>query len=222
MPLLRGGGKKHLGRGATSVGHTNVNAAELLRHMLHERFDGIRIGHIQRFSEHLGAIAFADQVLLPDSVFVASREHIATFAPSAANFSAAVARDAIARRGDNDIAVLESRSNGLPLGYLVAFLAQVGIFFVEPILPGGVKMSTSIVSSSAMASCGIWGGMQGTSPAADGDFPVVDVEVQCAFEDVGDLLIVMAVQRHPGALLKQDARDHDVGPDDHLAADRRA
>ena len=89
MPLLGGGGKEHLGWWATGVGYANIDSAELLRHLLHELFDRGLIGYIQRLSNYLGAVAVRESVLPPAFSFLASREHMASFAPSAANFSAA-------------------------------------------------------------------------------------------------------------------------------------
>jgi hypothetical protein len=45
----------------------------------------------------------------------------------------------------------------------------------------------------------------------DGDFFAFEGKLQCAFEDVGDLFVVVAVQRDVCTLFEQDAGDHDAG-----------
>jgi hypothetical protein len=55
----------------------------------------------------------------------------------------------------------------------------------------------------------------------DHDFFAVDPELEGAFEDIGDLLIVVAVQGDNAALLHEDAGDHDVLADYQLALQER-
>jgi len=50
------------------------------------------------------------------------------------------------------------------------------------------------------------------------DLFAIDPEFQRAFQDVSDLLIVMAVLGHDASLLEQDASEHDVLPDHEVAA----
>src|SRR5450631_3470531 len=96
-------------------------------------------------------------------------------------------------------------------------LPQVGVGFIDPVGAGGLKMSRSTVSASASAECGMLGGMVRTSPAHYNLF-AVDPELQRAFQDVGDLLVVVAVFGHDASFLEQDAGEHDVLPDNEVAA----
>ena len=52
MPLLGGGGEEHLGRRPAGVGHANVDAAELLRDVLHKLVDGGSIRYIQWLGQY--------------------------------------------------------------------------------------------------------------------------------------------------------------------------
>ena len=54
----------------------------------------------------------------------------------------------------------------------------------------------------------------------DGDFFTFEGKLQCTFEDVGDLFVMVAVQRDVCAFFEQDTRDHDVSADYELAADQ--
>jgi hypothetical protein len=54
----------------------------------------------------------------------------------------------------------------------------------------------------------------------DHDDATVDPELQCAFQDVGELLVVMAVLGDDAALLEQDAGDHDFLADYELALEQ--
>ncbi len=56
---------------------------------------------------------------------------------------------------------------------------------------------------------------------ADDDFAAIDGKFQGAFENVGNLLVVMVVQRDVRAFLQQHARQHDFVADHHLAVDER-
>jgi hypothetical protein len=49
----------------------------------------------------------------------------------------------------------------------------------------------------------------------------VDSELQRAFQDVGDLFIVVMMQGHVPAFLYQHASEHDLVADDHFAIDQR-
>ena len=72
-------------------------------------------------------------------------------------------------------------------------------------------MSTSSVVSSASALCGTQDGMCSTSPARDVDrlgLVLAEREAQRAFEDVGQLLVLVRVARHDAALLQEDLGEH--------------
>ena len=53
---------------------------------------------------------------------------------------------------------------------------------------------------------------------ADDNFLAVDPELQRAVEYVGELFVVMAVQRDMCSFLEQDTRDHDISADYELTA----
>ncbi len=221
MPLVGGGGKKHLRRRSPGIGHANVDAAELLRHALHKCRDCNLIGYIEYFGEHPGLVAFTNLGRSRVELLLVARAHGNVCAFGGKLFCCR-SRDAIARRSDNDIAVLQSKIQccASPLG--LCFLPQIGIVFVDPILTGwieDVQVDRILKRDRFMRHVG-WNAEH--FPRGDREFPVVDVEVQGAFEDIGDLLIVMAMQGHPGALLQQDARGHHIGAHDHLPAYLRA
>src|SRR5437867_3490666 len=72
-------------------------------------------------------------------------------------------------------------------------------------------MSTSSVSSSACASCGTFAGKCSTSPAHhDLVGLLADEELQRAFQDVGELLVVVRVLRDDTTLLEVHVRQHDL------------
>jgi hypothetical protein len=54
----------------------------------------------------------------------------------------------------------------------------------------------------------------------DHDLPPVNGKFQRAFQDVGDLLVVVLVPRHMGAFFQEYARQHDLFADHHLAVDQ--
>src|SRR5258708_4327738 len=54
---------------------------------------------------------------------------------------------------------------------------------------------------------------------ADDDGLTVDLKFKRAFEDVGDLLVLVTVHRTHGALLEEDARHHGALAPNHLASD---
>lgn len=56
---------------------------------------------------------------------------------------------------------------------------------------------------------------------ADDDFLAIDGEFQRAFEDVGELFIVMVVERDMTAFLEEDPRQHDLLAVNHFAVDVR-
>ena len=60
MPLFRGGGKKHLRRWSPGVGHANIDAAELLNHVLHKCLNCNLIGYIEYFCEDSTLVAFTN------------------------------------------------------------------------------------------------------------------------------------------------------------------
>ena len=53
------------------------------------------------------------------------------------------------------------------------------------------------------------------------NFFAVDGEFQRAFQDVGDLLVVVMMQRDVRAFFHQHAGEHDFFADDHFAVDQR-
>ena len=53
------------------------------------------------------------------------------------------------------------------------------------------------------------------------DLFAVNPELQCAFQNIGELLVVMTVQRDDAALLHQDPRHHDVVTHHKLALQQR-
>ena len=53
----------------------------------------------------------------------------------------------------------------------------------------------------------------------DDDFSAFEDEFQGTVEDVGNLFVVVAVERDVGTLFEEDAGDHNVAADDELAAD---
>ena len=78
----------------------------------------------------------------------------------------------------------------------------------------GEKTSTSSVSSSATALCGTFGGMCSTSPAPTrppARLVLAELEAHPPFEDPRDLLVLVRVLRHDGALCEVDLREHHLG-----------
>src|SRR3984885_10583172 len=151
-----------------------------------------------------------------------SREHMATFAPSAANFSAAARAMPSLEAATITFRFFSPRSTWLPSRLLACTLTKIGVVFVDPILAWGIKdvqVDRILERNSLMRHIGRDAEY---FPGRDSDFPVLDEEMQCAFKNVGDLLIVMTMQRHFRAFLKQDTRHHHVGAHDHLPAYERA
>src|ERR1700735_3393677 len=149
---------------------------------------------------------------------LASREHMATFAPSAANFSAAALAMPSLEAATITLRFFSPRSTWLPPGYT---LTKIGVVFVDPILAWGIK---DVQVDRILERNGLMRHMGRDAehfPGRNSDFPVIDEEMQCAFKNVGDLLIVMTMQRDFRALLKQDTRHHQVGAHDHLPAYER-
>src|ERR1700730_12093446 len=147
---------------------------------------------------------------------------MATFAPAGATFSAAPRGMPSLAAATMTFRFFNPRSNAAPFPLRLRFLPQVSIIFIDPILTGRIKdvqVDRVLQRNRLMRHVG-WNAQH--FPSRDREFPVVDVEVQGAFENIGDLLIVMAVQRHPGALLQQDARGHYVGAHNHLPSYLRA
>src|SRR2546428_9461132 len=58
-------------------------------------------------------------------------------------------------------------------------------------------------------------------PGMDRDLAAVDPELQRTFQNVGDLLIDVAMVGHDAALLQQDARQHNVMADHELTLEQR-
>ena len=85
---------------------------------------------------------------------------------------------------------------------------------------GGLKTSRSTVSSIASALCGMCAGCKHFA-GVHHDLLAVDPELQRAIEDVGELLVVMAVHRDDAAFLQQHPRHHDLLADHKLALQQR-
>jgi hypothetical protein len=97
--------------------------------------------------------------------------------------------------------------------------SQIGIVAVDPVLAWGiedVEINGVFEGEGLVRNVGRnaedFAGMDGDLFAFEGKF-------QCALEDVGDLLVVVAVKRDVRAFLEQDTRDHDSGADNELTAD---
>ena len=86
---------------------------------------------------------------------------------------------------------------------------------------GGTNTSSSMVSSSAQASCGMFGGMHRPSPGAQLDFAAVNAEFHAAFQAISELLVEMMMHRDVRAFFQNDARQHDGFADHHLAVEKR-
>jgi hypothetical protein len=67
---------------------------------------------------------------------------------------------------------------------------------VQPVMADGLKMSRSSVSSSAIALCGTFDGMSSTWPLPTTTVFALNMELQRAFHNVGDLLGLVMVLGH--------------------------
>ncbi len=97
--------------------------------------------------------------------------------------------------------------------------AQVGVVSVDPVLAGRVE---DVEVDGVFEREGFVGDVRRDAEdfaGADGDFAAFEMEFKGAVEDVGDLLVMVAVERDVGAFLEEDAGDHDVGANHELAAD---
>ena len=86
---------------------------------------------------------------------------------------------------------------------------------------GGVKTSRSTVSSIASALCGIFDGNAQDLSRVHHDFLIIDPELECALDDVRQLLVVMRVLRDDTSFLEQHACQHDFLADHKLALQQR-
>ena len=96
--------------------------------------------------------------------------------------------------------------------------SQVGVIAVDPILARGIE---DVEIDGVFEGEGFVRNVGRDAEdfaSVDGDFFAFEGKLQCAFEDVGDLFVVMAVQRDVRAFLEQDAGDHDAGAYYELAA----
>ena len=130
--------EEHLGRRPAGVGHANIDAAELLRDSLDKRFDRGSIGYIQRLGDYRDAVAFTMSPAAAFSFVGIARAH-GHFRAFGGEFFRRRAGDAIARSSDNYITVLQSQIHLAPPWLLVCTLTKIGVVFVDPILPWGIK-----------------------------------------------------------------------------------
>ena len=100
-------------------------------------------------------------------------------------------------------------------------LPEVGVVAVDPILTRGIEDVEVDGVFEGEGFVGYVGWDAEDFAGVDDDFFVFEDELQGAFEDVGDLFVVMAVQGDVCALFQQDAGDHNTGAYDELAADER-
>ena len=98
-------------------------------------------------------------------------------------------------------------------------LPEVGVVAVDPILTRGIEDVEVDGVFEGEGFVGYVGWDAEDFAGVDDDFFVFKDELQSAFEDVGDLFVVMAVQRDVRAFFQQDAGDHNTGAYDELAAD---
>src|ERR1700677_4883155 len=113
--------------------------------------------------------------------FFASREHMATFAPSAANFTAAARAIPSLDAATITLRFFSPRSTWLPVWLLASTLSQIGVVLVDPILPWRIK---DVQGDRILERDGLMRHMGRDAqhfPGRDGDFPVIDEELQCAF-----------------------------------------
>src|SRR5208283_5566141 len=95
---------------------------------------------------------------------------------------------------------------------------QVGVGFIDPVGAGRVK-NVEIDGIRERLGPVRHVGRNGQNFARiHHNLFAIDPEFQRAFQDVSDLLVVMAVLRNDASLLEQDASEHDVLPDHEVAA----
>src|SRR5712692_6187010 len=105
--------------------------------------------------------------------------------------------------------------------FSLAAVAQVVVGFVEPVFARRIE---NVEVHSVFEGPGFVGHVRGDTQdfaGANDDFFAVNGEFQRAFEDVGNLLIVMRMHGHVRTLLEQHARQHDFVADHHFTVDQR-
>lgn len=120
---------------------------------------------------------------------------------------------------------------GLPPGILLepgrlgkvvlAPVAEVVVGFVQPIFAGRIE---DIEIHGVFESPGFVRHVRGDAQDFAGvydDFFSVDGEFQRAFQDVGDLFIVVMMQGHVPAFFYEHTGEHNLVADDHFAIDQR-
>jgi hypothetical protein len=103
----------------------------------------------------------------------------------------------------------------------IARLKPGSVRAIEPISP---RRSEDIEIDRFHKSLGLVGHVRRDGKHLSGihhDFFAIDPKLQRAFQDVRDLLVMMAVFRHDASLLRQNARHHNVQADDHLPLQER-
>ena len=95
------------------------------------------------------------------------------------------------------------RSTWPSLPYLLCILPQIGIVFIDPILARRIEDVQVYRVLERDRLVRHMGRNAQHFPGRDSDFPVVDEEMQCAFKNVRDLLIVMTVQWHLAPFLSR-------------------
>ena len=101
--------------------------------------------------------------------------------------------------------------------------AEVGVVAIDPVLAGRVEdVEVDGVFERVRFVREIRWDAEDFA-GANGDFLVsglgLEDELQRALEDVADLFVVVMMQGDDRSLFEQDAGDHDIGPDEELAAD---
>ena len=99
-------------------------------------------------------------------------------------------------------------------------LAQIGVGFVDPI---GARRGEDVEVDGIFEGLGLVGHMGRDAedlPGAHGDGLSADDEVKRTFENVGDLLVVVAVHGYDAAFAEEDAGEHHLLANDELAVEQ--
>src|SRR5882724_1166386 len=102
-----------------------------------------------------------------------------------------------------------------------ASVAQIVVGFVQPIFPRWIE---DVEVDGVFEGPGFVGHVRRDAQdfaCAYDDFFSVDGEFQRAFKDVGDLFVVVMMQRDVGAFFHDHAGQHDLVTNDHFAIDQR-
>ena len=101
------------------------------------------------------------------------------------------------------------------------FAAQIFVGLVDPVSPRWTKNIKVYSIGQRLGFVRHVGRNRQNLARVHNDFFAVDPELQRTFQDVGDLLVDVAVLGHDATLLQQDTCQHNVLADDELALEKR-